>query len=193
MSDFDNIGKLMHLPMIDIELTTEIKEPHSLISAASESILKSNGRNWIPVIVIEVADYQYQVVSNQFIYAAVREAKLERVWCIVIDHAPETLDQVSILNKEPNPVSRREPIPRSSRPKAIPKEGATLEQIIERLKYLQDNKIEGFEKFKIDDLAVPLYYLDGKNWSKTQKEMSTYHTARINKEQVEILKELFYE
>jgi roadblock/LC7 domain-containing protein len=104
MSDFDNIGKLMHLPISDIELTTEIKESNSLISIAAESILKSNGRNWIPVIVTEVADYQYQVVSNQLVYVAAREAKLDRVWCIVIDHAPETLDQISILNKESNPI-----------------------------------------------------------------------------------------
>ena len=104
MSDFDNIGKLMHLPLIDIEPGQEITEPEFFVSSAAEAILQANGRNWVPVIVQEIADYQYQAVSNHFVYAAAQKAQIERVWCIVIDPKPSNIEQAKILTREANPV-----------------------------------------------------------------------------------------
>ncbi len=99
MSDFDNIGKLMHLPLADIKSTQSVVEPKSVIAIAAEAILKADGRNWVPVIVQEVADYQYEVVGDGFIYAAAQKAKLERVWCIVINPSVDDIEQVKILQK----------------------------------------------------------------------------------------------
>ncbi|VXD15672.1 conserved hypothetical protein [Planktothrix serta PCC 8927] len=104
MSDFDNIGKLMHLPLIDIEPGQEITGQEFLVLGAAEAILQANGRNWVPVIVQEIADYQYQTVSNHFVYAAAKKAQLERVWCIVIDPKPSNIEQAKILTREANPV-----------------------------------------------------------------------------------------
>ena len=99
MSDFDNIGKLMHLPLADIKSTQSVVEPKSVIVIAAKAILKADGRNWVPVIVQEVADYQYEVVGDGFIYAAAQKAKLERVWCIVINPSVDDIEQVKILQK----------------------------------------------------------------------------------------------
>jgi hypothetical protein len=104
MSDFDNIGKLMHLPLIGIKPGQEITEPEFLVSSAAEAILQAEGRNWVPVIVQEIADYQYQAVSNHFVYAAAKKAQLERVWCIVIDPKPSNIEQANILTRETNPL-----------------------------------------------------------------------------------------
>ncbi|MBN3891485.1 MAG: hypothetical protein HWQ43_20760 [Nostoc sp. JL31] len=100
MSDFDNIGKLMHLNLTAIEPGEKFSESEFIIKAAAESILEADGRNWIPVIVKEIGDYKYQVVSNHFIYAVAQEAKLERAWCIVISPESQTIEQAKILARE---------------------------------------------------------------------------------------------
>jgi hypothetical protein len=103
MSNFDNIGKLMHLPLASIEPAGEFSESEFLVTVAAESVVQSGGRNWVPVIVKEIADYQYQVVSNHFVYAVAQKADLERVWCIVIDPEPQNIEQAKILAKETLP------------------------------------------------------------------------------------------
>ena len=103
MSNFDNIGKLMHLPLADIEPGEEFFESEFIITAAAEVIRQAGGHNWIPVIVKEIGDYQYQVVSNHFVYAVAQEAELERVWCIVIEAEPKSIEQVKILAREVSP------------------------------------------------------------------------------------------
>lgn len=100
MSDFDNIGKLMHLKLSYIEPGEKFSESEFIIKAAAETILQADGRNWIPVIVKEIGDYQYQVVSNNFVYAVAQQAKLERVWCIVISPESQNIEQAKILAKE---------------------------------------------------------------------------------------------
>jgi hypothetical protein len=103
MSDFDNIGKLKHLLLKEIESSEKFSESEFIITAAAEAILEANGRNWIPVIVKEIADYKYQVVSNQLVFAAAQQAKLERVWCIVILPEAKSIEQAKILAKEVTP------------------------------------------------------------------------------------------
>jgi hypothetical protein len=103
MGDFDNIGKLMLLPLEDIQLMDEsLTSSEFIINAAAESV-KATNRNWIPLIVKEVAEYKYQVVSNSLIYEVVKKAQLERAWCIVIDPKPEHIEQVKILTGETQP------------------------------------------------------------------------------------------
>lgn len=103
MSDFDNIGKLKHLLLDDIEPSENFSESEFIITAAAEAILQANGRNWIPVIVKQIADYKYQIVSNQFVYASAQKAELDRVWCIVISPEPQNIEQAKILAREAIP------------------------------------------------------------------------------------------
>ena len=103
MSKYDDIGKLMHLPLADIEPGEPCSESEFIITAAAEAVLQASGHNWIPVIVKETGDYQYQVVSNSFIYAVAHQAELERVWCIIIEPESKNIEQAKILAKEAIP------------------------------------------------------------------------------------------
>lgn len=103
MSKYDDIGKLMHLPLADIEPGEPCSESEFIITAAAEAVLQGGGHNWIPVIVKETGDYQYQVVSNSFIYAVAQQAELERVWCIIIEPESKNIEQAKILAREAIP------------------------------------------------------------------------------------------
>ncbi|MBE9121015.1 hypothetical protein IQ269_09320 [Tychonema sp. LEGE 07199] len=103
MSKYDDIGKLMHLPLADIAAGEPCSESEFIITAAAEAVMQAGGHNWIPVIVKETDDYQYQVVSNSFIYAVAQQAELERVWCIIIEPESKNIYQAKILARETIP------------------------------------------------------------------------------------------
>ena len=103
MSNSENIGKLMHLKLSKIESAEPCSESEFIIAGAAEAVLQAGNRNWIPIIVKETGDYQYQVVSNHFVYAVAQQAKLDLVWCIVIDPKPSNIEQAKILAREANP------------------------------------------------------------------------------------------
>jgi hypothetical protein len=105
MSNSENIGKLMHLNLSKIESAEPCSESEFIIAGAAEAVLQAGNRNWIPIIVKETGDYQYQVVSNHFVYAVAQQAKLDLVWCIVIDPKPSNIEQAKILAREANPKS----------------------------------------------------------------------------------------
>jgi hypothetical protein len=103
MINTNDVGKLMHLPLADIQPGEPIEVPAFVMAAAAEALLKANGQNWIPVIVKQTGKYEYQVVSNLFAYAVAQEAGLDRVWCMVTDSSPETVSLVKILARETIP------------------------------------------------------------------------------------------
>jgi len=103
MSNSENIGKLMHLKLSKIESAEPCSESEFIIAGAAEAVLQAGNRNWIPIVVKETGDYQYQVVSNHFVYAVAQQAKLDLVWCIVIDPKPSNIEQAKILAREANP------------------------------------------------------------------------------------------
>jgi hypothetical protein len=103
MGKFDDVGKLMYLPLEEIKADGQSYESDFIISAAAEAVLQAGGRNWIPVIVKETTDGKYQVVSNYFIYAVAQKAELERVWCIVIEPNEQSIEQAKILARETTP------------------------------------------------------------------------------------------
>jgi hypothetical protein len=103
MSNSENIGKLMHLNLSKIESAEPCSESEFIIAGAAEAVLQAGNRNWIPIIVKETGDYQYQVVSNHFVYAVAQQAKLDLVWCIVIDPKPSNIEQARILAREEIP------------------------------------------------------------------------------------------
>jgi hypothetical protein len=179
MSDFDNIGKLMHLPLIDIEPGQEITEPEFFVSSAAEAILQANGRNWVPVIVQEIADYQYQVVSHNFVYAAAKKAQLERVWCIVIDPKPSNIEQANILTRETNPL--------------VNLCTASRDTILAALRYLQSEPGSPLKTKTVDLIKVTDRILesDRETWADFNK--LTKLKCGITKEnQLDCLKQVFY-
>lgn len=151
MGDFDNIGKLMHLPLTKIESREQISKSEFIVIAAAEAICQAGGRNWIPVIVKETGDYQYQVVSNHFVYAVAQKASLERVWCIVIDSEPKSIEQAKILAREATP--------------KVNLNTASQDTILAALRYLiaeSGSALKGVDDIKA---ANRIAASDRKNWS----------------------------
>ena len=103
MIDTNDIGKLMYLPLTDIQPIDAQQYPNFIIAAAAEMLLKTNGLNWLPVIVKQTDKYQYKIVSNVFTYAVAQEAGLDRVWCVITDSEPATTELIKVLSREKIP------------------------------------------------------------------------------------------
>lgn len=103
MSSLSSIGKLMHLYLDEIELGEGTDAPEFLIKASAHLLNQKGGRNWIPVIVKETGEDQYEVIGNSFIYAVAEEAGLDRVWCIVADDTEDTVEITKVLAGEQTP------------------------------------------------------------------------------------------
>ena len=103
MSNLSDIGNLMYLDLDIIEPGDIADTPEYLINATAKELGNTDGRNWIPVIVKEIAEDRYQVVGNYFIYAVAEAAGLEKVWCIVADDSEETAKVTKILAGEEIP------------------------------------------------------------------------------------------
>ncbi|AFZ00596.1 Rho termination factor N-terminal domain-containing protein [Calothrix sp. PCC 6303] len=95
-----NVGNLMCLYRTEIKPGKATNVPDFQIKAAAKALIESGGRNWVPVIVKEIAEDEYQVIGNSFVYAIAEEVNLERVWCIVTDSSDKTSELTSILTGE---------------------------------------------------------------------------------------------
>jgi hypothetical protein len=104
MSDFDNVGQLMCLPLDTIQPDDHYSAPSEyIVAAAAEALLQTGGRNWIPLIVEEAKDYEYRAVTNHFVYTVAAFAGLTEVWCVVIKSTPSDIEQALILAGELTP------------------------------------------------------------------------------------------
>ncbi|MGD1918041.1 MAG: Rho termination factor [Pleurocapsa sp.] len=103
MSNLSDVGNLMYLDLEIIESSNETKMSEYLIQASAKELNNSSGRNWIPLVVKEVAEDRYQVIGNSFIYAVAEAAGLEKVWCIIADDSQETAKVTQILAGETIP------------------------------------------------------------------------------------------
>ena len=96
---FSDIGNLMCLPFDEIEPGDPTEAPEYLVQSSAK-LLGPEGRNWIPLVVKEVEQDQYQVIGNSFIYAVVAEAGIQDVWCIIADDSEETQATTGALARE---------------------------------------------------------------------------------------------
>lgn len=103
MSNFTDVGNLMHLYLDEIDPGEGTQAPEFLITATAKQLNETGGRNWLPVIVRETGKDQYEVISNAFIYAVAEAAGLERVWCIIADSSKETANIAKLLAGEAIP------------------------------------------------------------------------------------------
>ncbi|MBR8835197.1 MAG: Rho termination factor N-terminal domain-containing protein [Stigonema ocellatum SAG 48.90 = DSM 106950] len=86
--------------MNEIRPTKGTDAPEFLVKAAAKALIESGDRNWVPVIVKEVGEDEYEVIGNSFVYATANEAGLEKVWCIVTDSSERTEVLTQILTSE---------------------------------------------------------------------------------------------
>ncbi len=103
MSNFSDIGNLMYLDLEIIEPGNITNTSEYLVNATAKELSNTDGRNWIPLIVKEIAEDRYQVIGNYFIYAVAEAAGLEKVWCIIADDSEETAKVTKILAGEEIP------------------------------------------------------------------------------------------
>ncbi len=103
MSNLSDIGNLMYLDLDIIEPGELTNTSEYLINATAKELSNTDGRNWIPLIVKELAKYSYQVIGNSFIYAVAEAAGLEKVWCIIADDSEETAKVTKMLAGEEIP------------------------------------------------------------------------------------------
>ncbi len=103
MSNLSDVGNLMYLDLDIIEPGEIAKTSEYLITATANELSKTDGRNWIPLIVKEIAEDRYQVIGNSFIYTVAEAAGLEKVWCIIADNSQETAKVTKILAREETP------------------------------------------------------------------------------------------
>jgi roadblock/LC7 domain-containing protein len=100
MSNLSDIGNLMYLDLAIIESGEITKASEYLINATAKELSNTDGRNWIPLVVKEIAEDRYQVISNSFIYAVAEAADLEKVWSIIADSSEKTAEITKILAGE---------------------------------------------------------------------------------------------
>ena len=103
MSNLSDVGNLMYLDLEIIKPMEIANTSEYLINATARELNNSDGRNWIPLVVKEVAEDRYQVIGNSFIYAVAETAGLEKVWCIIADNSETTAKLSRMLAKEETP------------------------------------------------------------------------------------------
>lgn len=94
-------GNLMHLHSHKIDP----REPHSESKetvAEVAKLIKSAGRNWVPILVQEIGEDKYEIVGNSLIYEAAQKAGIEKLWAVIIDPLPENVKQAKLLQRLEN-------------------------------------------------------------------------------------------
>ncbi len=103
MKNITDIGSLMHLYLDEIDPGEGTDCPDFLIKASAQILNQKDERNWLPVIVKEIAEDRYEVIANSFVYAIAEAAGLERVWCIIADDSENTALISRVLTGEEIP------------------------------------------------------------------------------------------
>jgi hypothetical protein len=87
------LSQILRLPCKFIKGESNVS---AMIISVIADELKKIGRNVLPVIVKQSGEDKYQVILNDHIIAAARQAKLDFVWCIIVDDVMEKQLQVEI-------------------------------------------------------------------------------------------------
>ena len=177
MSNLNDIGNLMHLYMNEVKLGKRIDAPEFLIKATAKILNKSGSRNWIPIIVQEIGEDQYEVIGNSFIYAVAEEAGVEKIWCIIADSSDETTELTKVLSGEIPP--------------KINLSTATSDEIKAALQYLIEKPDSVLKSVKILVATNRIDEAPRQNW--TTLEPITKLKCGITKgDKLNALKEVFY-
>ncbi|MBP5975324.1 Rho termination factor N-terminal domain-containing protein [Brasilonema sp. CT11] len=172
-----DVGNLMCLDMDSINPGRGTDALEFLIKASAKVLNEAGGRNWVPVIVKEIGEDQYEVIGNSFIFAVVEEAGLEKVWCIIADFSEHTSQLTKILTGE-----------------SVPKVNlstATRDEIQSALQYLIEKPNSELKGVK---LAIATNRIDEalrKYW-KNLEPITTLKCGITKGKKLNALKEVFY-
>ncbi len=97
MENFSDVGKYLRIPCKKI-INKNKSEIHPAVIDAIADKLKINQRNFLPLIVEEVDEQEYEVLLNAHVLEAAKQAKLDFVWCIMADE--ERGKQIEVESKQ---------------------------------------------------------------------------------------------
>ena len=168
--------QLMYLWLHEISVPEPTDAPQFLVDVVSETLKKSGGKNWIPVIVKEVSNGEYVVVANSFIYAAAENAELEKVWCVIVDND----ESAEYLTK----VLAREIVPK------LDLATASYEQIQGALEYISEKPNSALKGFKLLVAVNRIAEAPRHNW-KSLDELTKLKCGITKGKKLDALKEVF--
>lgn len=171
-----NSIQLMYLWLHEISVPEPTDAPQFLVDVVSETLKKSGGKNWIPVIVKEVSNGEYVVVANSFIYAAAENAELEKVWCVIVDND----EGAEYLTK----VLAREIVPK------LDLATASYEQIQGALEYISEKPNSALKGFKLLVAVNRIAEAPRHNW-KSLDELTKLKCGITKGKKLDALKEVF--
>ncbi len=177
MSNLSDVGNLMHLYMDEIKPGEGTDAPEFLITATAKKLNELGGRNWVPLIVKEMGEDQYEVIGNSFIYAVAEEAGLEKVWCIIADPSEETVELAKVLSGEVTP--------------KINLSTATRDEIKAALQYLIEKPGTDFKSVKLLVATDRIDEAPRQHW-KTLDPITTLKCGITKGKKLSALKEVFY-
>ncbi|MEM7726344.1 MAG: Rho termination factor N-terminal domain-containing protein [Cyanobacteria bacterium P01_A01_bin.45] len=177
MSNLDDIGNLMHLPMDEIHPGEGTDASNYIITATAKTLSNLGGRNWVPLIVKEVGEDEYEVIGNSLIYAVAEAAGLEKVWCIIADASQNTIELTKILSGE-----------------VIPKinlSTATRDEIKSALEYLIEKPLSSLKGVNLSVATIRIFEAPRESW-KTLGEITKLKCGISKGKKLDALKEVFY-
>lgn len=172
------IGALLHLYIDEVEPLFPTQSDQFLIAKAAESINLCEGRNWIPVVVKQTGESNFVAIANIFTLAAMREAGLKKIWCIVADDSEFVQKSSQLLTKE-----------------IVPKVNlttATREEIKLALEYLINRLVNPLPAVKVATALDKIANADRQYWQENLKEVVALKCGITNGKKLDIFKEVFY-
>ena len=172
----NNPIQLMYLWLHEISVPEPTDAPQFILDVVSQTLIKSGGKNWIPVIVKEISKGDYVVVANSFIYAAAENAGLEKVWCVIVDHD----ESAEYLTK----VLAREIVP------TLDIATASYEQIQGALEYVSEKPNSALKGIKLLVAVTRIAEAPRQNW-KSLDELTKLKCGITKGKKLDALKEVF--
>ena len=167
----------MYLWLHEISVPEPTDAPQFILDVVSQTLIKSGGKNWIPVIVKEISKGDYVVVANSFIYAAAENAGLEKVWCVIVDHD----ESAEYLTK----VLAREIVPK------LDLATASYEQIQGALEYVSEKPNSALKGIKLLIAVTRIAEAPRQNW-KSLDELTKLKCGITKGKKLDALKEVFF-
>lgn len=172
------IGTLLHLYVDEVRVEEPTEASDFLIDRAAKAISDAGGRNWMPLIVKQVGAEEYEAIANSFVLAAVEEAGLNKVWCIVADDSEATARSARILAGEVTP--------------RLDLSTATKAEIKSALNYLTTRSVNPLTGVKVAIAVDRIAAAPRRYWKESLLEVSDLKCGITKGKRLNFFKEVFY-
>ncbi|MDJ1179816.1 Rho termination factor N-terminal domain-containing protein [Roseofilum sp. BLCC_M91] len=172
------IGALIYLYLEEIEPGEPVKIHEFLIKETAKAVSRAGDRNWLPIIVKQMGQDRYQVISNMFAYAVAEEAGLEKVWCIIADDSEATQTACELLSQERLP--------------KIDLATATVDDIHRGLDYLIHRAVNPLKGVKLPVATSRIFEAPRPTWKPSLRDVTQLKCGITKGAKLNAFKEVFY-